>query len=108
MKNNKNNGFVRNSFVYILVIVALITAFQYYLRGTNTQSQQINYSTLVKQIKAGDIKSITYQPSGSIIEISGEYKKSQSVETTSNFSFLEGSSTTKVSRFTSMKNAEHF
>lgn len=102
MKNNKNNGFVRNSFVYILVIVALITAFQYYLRGTNTQSQQINYSTLVKQIKAGDIKSITYQPSGSIIEISGEYKKSQSVETTSNFSFLEGSSTTKVSRFTSI------
>ncbi|MGE9835037.1 ATP-dependent zinc metalloprotease FtsH [Streptococcus orisratti] len=102
MKNNKNNGFVRNSFVYILVIVALITAFQYYLRGTNTQSQQINYSTLVKQIKAGDIKFITYQPSGSIIEISGEYKKSQSVETTSNFSFLEGSSTTKVSRFTSI------
>ncbi|MFV5772584.1 ATP-dependent metallopeptidase FtsH/Yme1/Tma family protein, partial [Pediococcus acidilactici] len=57
MKNNKNNGFVRNSFIYILLIIAGITAFQYYLRGTSTQSQQINYSTLIKQIKAGDIKS---------------------------------------------------
>lgn len=64
MKNNKNNGFVRNSFIYILLIIAGITAFQYYLRGTSTQSQQINYSTLIKQIKAGDIKSITYQPRG--------------------------------------------
>ncbi|SER95563.1 ATP-dependent zinc metalloprotease FtsH [Streptococcus gallolyticus] len=102
MKNNKNNGFVRNSFIYILLIIAGITAFQYYLRGTSTQSQQINYSTLIKQIKAGDIKSITYQPSGSIIEVSGEYTKPQTTETSSSLPFLEGSTTSTVTEFTSI------
>ena len=102
MKNNKNNGFVRNSFIYILLIIAGITAFQYYLRGTSTQSQQINYSTLIKQIKAGDIKSITYQPSGSIIEVSGEYTKAQTTETSSSLPFLEGSATSTVTEFTSI------
>ncbi|MDU4121543.1 MAG: ATP-dependent zinc metalloprotease FtsH [Streptococcus sp.] len=102
MKNNKNNGFVRNSFIYILLVIAGITAFQYYLRGTSTQSQQINYSTLIKQIKAGDIKSITYQPSGSIIEVSGEYTKAQTTETSSSLPFLEGSTTSTVTEFTSI------
>ena len=102
MKNNKNNGFVRNSFIYILLIIAGITAFQYYLRGTSTQSQQINYSTLIKQIKAGDIKSITYQPSGSIIEVSGEYTKAQTTETSSSLPFLEGSTASTVTEFTSI------
>lgn len=102
MKNNKNNDFVRNSFIYILLIIAGITAFQYYLRGTSTQSQQINYSTLIKQIKAGDIKSITYQPSGSIIEVSGEYTKAQTTETSSSLPFLEGSTTSTVTEFTSI------
>lgn len=75
MKNNKNNGFVKNSFIYILLIVVVITGFQYYLKGTSTQSQQISYSKLIKQVKAGDVKSITYQPSGSIIQVKGEYDK---------------------------------
>lgn len=102
MKNNKNNGFVRNSFIYILLIIAGITAFQYYLKGTSTQSQQINYSTLIKQIKAGDIKSITYQPSGSVIEVSGEYTKAQTTKTSSSLPFLEGSTTSTVTKFTSI------
>ncbi|SCW52469.1 cell division protease FtsH [Streptococcus equinus] len=102
MKNNKNNGFVKNSFIYILVIIAAITAFQYYLRGTSTQSQQINYSTLVKQIKSGDIKSITYQPSGSIIEVSGKYKKTQKTKSSASLPFLEGDTSTSVTEFTSI------
>ena len=102
MKNNKNNGFIRNSFIYILLIIAGITAFQYYLRGTSTQSQQINYSTLVKQIDDGNIKTITYQPSGGIIEVSGEYKEAQTVKTDSNLSFLGESTSTSVTEFTSI------
>ncbi|MDU2622018.1 MAG: ATP-dependent metallopeptidase FtsH/Yme1/Tma family protein, partial [Streptococcus lutetiensis] len=94
MKNNKNNGFVKNSFIYILVIIAAITAFQYYLRGTSTQSQQINYSTLIKEIKAGDIKSITYQPNGSIIEVSGKYSKPKKTKSSASLPFLEGNNST--------------
>lgn len=77
MKNNKNNGFVKNSFIYILMIIVVITGFQFYLKGTSTQSQQISYSKLIKHLKAGDIKSLSYQPSGSIIEVKGKYEKAQ-------------------------------
>ena len=55
MKNNKNNGFLKNSFIYILLIIAVITTFQYYLKGTSSQNQQISYTKLVKQLKAGEI-----------------------------------------------------
>lgn len=102
MKNNKNNGIIRNSFIYILLIIAGITAFQYYFKGSNTQSQQINYSTLIKQIKAGDVKSITYQPSGSIIEISGKYETPQTSETSTSLPFLEGNRSSNITSFTSI------
>lgn len=102
MKNNKNNGFVKNSFIYILVIVLVITGFQYYLKGTSTQSQQINYSKLIKQIKAGDVKSITYQPSGSIIEVRGKYEKPQKIAADPGLSFFGTGTATKVSEFTSL------
>lgn len=102
MKNNKNNGFVKNSFIYILVIVLVITGFQYYLKGTSTQSQQINYSKLIKQIKAGDVKSITYQPSGSIIEVRGKYEKPHKIAADPGLSFFGTGAATKVSEFTSL------
>ena len=42
MKNNKNNGFVRNPFLYLLIIVAAVTGFQYFFAGNSIgQSQQI-------------------------------------------------------------------
>lgn len=102
MKNNKNNGFVKNSFIYILLIIAVITGFQYYLRGTSTQSQQISYTKLVKEIKAGDVKSITYQPSGSIIEVKGKYQKAKKVKSSADMPFLGGSATSTVTEFTSL------
>lgn len=98
----KNNGFVKNSFIYILVIVLVITGFQYYLKGTSTQSQQISYSKLIKQIKAGDVKSITYQPSGSIIEVRGKYEKPQKIAADPGLSFFGTGAATKVSEFTSL------
>ena len=35
MKNNKNNGFVRNPFLYLLIIVAAVTGFQYFFAGNS-------------------------------------------------------------------------
>lgn len=102
MKNNKNNGFVKNSFVYILVIIVVITGFQYFFRGSSSQSQQVSYSKLVKQIKAGDVKSITYQPNGSVVEVSGTYKTSQSTSNSSSFSILGETVSSKTKKFTSI------
>ncbi|EHJ56547.1 ATP-dependent zinc metalloprotease FtsH [Streptococcus urinalis FB127-CNA-2] len=99
MKNNKNNGFIKNSFIYIILIVVIITGFQYYLRGTSVQSQQISYSKLVKQIKSGDVKSLTYQPSGSIIQVRGKYKTAKKLDTKANVSFFGNASSTKVKEF---------
>lgn len=102
MKNNKNNGFVKNSFIYILLIIAVITTLQYYLRGTSTQTQQISYTQLVKQLKAGDIKTLTYQPSGGVIEVSGKYSKAKTVKSDNSLAFFGNSTSTKVTSFTSL------
>ena len=57
MNNRKNNGFVRNPFLYLLIIVAAVTGFQYFFAGNGVgQSQQINYTELVKEIKNDKVK----------------------------------------------------
>ncbi|MDY4760783.1 ATP-dependent zinc metalloprotease FtsH [Streptococcus thoraltensis] len=100
MNNKNNNGFVKNSLLYIMVIVVAVTAFQYYFSGNNSQSQRISYTNLVKQIKKGDVKTITYQPSGTVLEVTGQYKKAKKVETTTDLAFL-GDSNREVKSFTS-------
>ncbi|HEK9335359.1 TPA: ATP-dependent zinc metalloprotease FtsH, partial [Streptococcus equi subsp. equi] len=89
-------------FIYILMIVIVVAGFQYYLRGTSTQSQQISYSKLIKHLKAGDIKSLSYQPSGSIVEVKGKYEKPQKVSIDTGLSFLGNSAATEVTEFTAL------
>ena len=48
MKNKQNNGLVKNPLLYILVVIALVTGFQYLMAGNSVnRSQQINYTELV-------------------------------------------------------------
>lgn len=102
MKNNKNNGFVRNPFLYLLIIVAAVTGFQYFFAGNSIgQSQQINYTELVKEIKADNVKDISYQPNGSVIEISGTYNKAKTTKDDTGIQFFTPSPS-KVTRFTSV------
>ena len=100
MKNNKNNGFVRNPFLYLLIIVAAVTGFQYFFAGNSIgQSQQINYTELVKELKSDNVKEISYQPNGSVIEISGTYNKAKTSKDDTGVQFFTPS---KVTRFTSV------
>ena len=102
MKNNKNNGFVRNPFLYLLIIVAAVTGFQYFFAGNSIgQSQQINYTELVKEIKSDNVKEISYQPNGSVIEISGTYNKAKTSKGDTGVQFFTPSPS-KVTRFTSV------
>ena len=41
------------------------------------QSQQIKYTELVQEITNDNVKEITYQPNGSVIEVSGVYKNAK-------------------------------
>ena len=102
MKNNQNNGFVRNPFLYLLIIVAAVTGFQYFFAGNSIgQSQQINYTELVKEIKSDNVKEISYQPNGSVIEISGTYNKAKTSKDDTGVQFFTPSPS-KVTRFTSV------
>lgn len=102
MKNNKNNDFVRNPFLYLLIIVAAVTGFQYFFAGNSIgQSQQINYTELVKELKSDNVKEISYQPNGSVIEISGTYNKAKTSKDDTGVQFFTPSPS-KVTRFTSV------
>ena len=100
MKNNKNNGFVRNPFLYLLIIVAAVTGFQYFFAGNSIgQSQQINYTELVKELKSDNVKEISYQPNGSVIEIFGTYNKAKTSKDDTGVQFFTPSPS-KGTRFT--------
>ena len=102
MKNKQNNGFIKNPFLYILIIVVLVTGFQYFFIGNATgRSQQINYSQLVKEIQNNNVTEMSYQPNGSIIEVSGTYKKPKESKDTTGILFFSPE-ISKVSRFTSV------
>lgn len=102
MKNKQNNGFIRNPFLYILIIVILVTGFQYFFTGNAAgRSQQINYTQLVKEITDDNVKEISYQPNGSVIEVSGTYKSAKESKDMTGIQFFTPE-ISKVSRFTSV------
>ena len=102
MNNRNNNGFVRNPFLYLLIIVAAVTGFQYFFAGNGAgQSQQINYTELVKEIKNNNVKNISYQPNGSVIEVAGTYNKAKESKEDTGIQFFTPRAQ-KVSRFSSV------
>ena len=99
---SQNNGFIKNPFLYILIIVVLVTGFQYFFSGdTGGRSQQINYTELVKEIKENNVTEMSYQPNGSVVEISGIYKTPQESKEDTGILFFTPN-VSKVERFTSI------
>ena len=97
----QNNGLVRNPFLYLLIIFFLVTGFQYFYSGnTAGKSEKINYTELVKEITADNVKELTYQPNGSIIEVSGVYKNPKTSKEETGIQFFTPTATT-VERFSS-------
>ncbi|MCY7088085.1 ATP-dependent zinc metalloprotease FtsH [Streptococcus oralis] len=98
----QNNGLVRNPFLYLLIIFFLVTGFQYFYSGnTAGRSEKINYTELVKEITADNVKELTYQPNGSIIEVSGVYKNPKTSKEETEIQFFTPTATT-VERFSSI------
>lgn len=82
--NNNKNGLFRNSLFYIVIFFGIMGAL-YYVFGnhSNSQSQQIQSSQFVTELKKGNVKSFTMQPSGSTYKVTGVYKKAQKSKETS-------------------------
>ena len=98
----QNNGFIKNPFLYLLMIFLLVTGFQYFFAGRSAgHSQQIKYSELVQEITNDNVKEITYQPSGSVIEVSGVYKTAKTEKPKTGIQFFTPSAI-KVEKFTSI------
>ena len=98
----QNNGFIKNPFLYLLMIFLLVTGFQYFFAGRSAgHSQQIKYSELVQEITNDNVKEMTYQPSGSVIEVFGEYKTAKTEKKETGIQFFTPSAT-KVEKFTSI------
>ena len=98
----QNNGFIKNPFLYLLMIFLLVTGFQYFFAGRAAgHSQQIKYSELVQEITNDNVKEMTYQPNGSVIEVSGEYKTAKTEKKGTGIQFFTPSAT-KVEKFTSI------
>ena len=82
--NNNKNGLFRNSLFYIVIFLGIMGAL-YYVFGnhSNSQAQQIQSSQFVTELKKGNVKSFTMQPSGSTYKVTGVYKKAQKSKETS-------------------------
>ena len=98
----QNNGFIKNPFLYLLMIFLIVTGFQYFFAGRAAgHSQQIKYSELVQEITSDNVKEMTYQPSGSVIEVSGIYKTAKTEQPETGIRLFTPSAT-KVEKFTSI------
>ncbi len=98
--NNNKNGLVKNSLFYIVIFLVIIGALYYFvgIRG-GAQSQKIQSSQFITELKKNNVKEFTMQPAGSTYRITGTYKKPANVEKTGGLTGIAGTST-KVSTFT--------
>ncbi|MBF0786993.1 MULTISPECIES: ATP-dependent zinc metalloprotease FtsH [unclassified Streptococcus] len=80
MNNQNNKGFIRNPFLLILIIATVVTAYQFFKAGSQVSTHEISYSQVVTELKDGNVTDVTYQPNGSVVEISGTYKKPKVAE----------------------------
>ncbi len=101
--NNKGKGIFRNSLFYIVCLLILMGVF-FAIGGRNSsgQSQAIQSSQFVNDLKNNKVKNFSVQPSGGVYEVSGQYRTEQNAESSKNYGFSLGNSrsTTKVSSFT--------
>lgn len=97
---NRRNGLFSSTLLYLVLFIALVAGFGYYMRGnTSSPSEAIKSSEFTTDLKQNKVKEFSIQPSGSVYKVSGEYRKAKS-STTSNTLF--GSTKTKVKQFTTV------
>ncbi|MCL0330486.1 ATP-dependent zinc metalloprotease FtsH [Apilactobacillus xinyiensis] len=101
--NNKGKGIFKNSLFYIVCLLILMGVF-FAIGGRNGsgQSQAIQSSQFVNDLKSNKVKSFSVQPSGGVYQVSGQYRTEQNAESQKNYGFTLGNSrsNTKVSSFT--------
>lgn len=96
--NTNRQGF-RNSWMYIVVFVAIVGLVSWFTQGSSGQTSEISYSQFVQELRQGDIKEIKLQYNNSVYTINGEYKEAHETQTTSNGLSLFDNRTTRTTNF---------
>ena len=101
---NRRNRLLSNGLFYIIVFVILLAGINWAVggSGSNGSTENIRYSQLVKDLKAGKVKSINVQPSNGVYTVTGSYKKAQKSNNQNNngFGLIPSSqSSNEVTRF---------
>ena len=102
MNNNRNgNGLLRNSFFYIVVFLGIMGVF-YYMFGSrqSMQTQQIQSSQFITELKKNNIKDFTMQPSGSTYKITGTYRHAKKSSGSSGIAGIASSGADESTGFT--------
>ena len=83
---NRRNRLLSNGLFYILVFVILLGGINWFVGGSGSSgsSENISYSTLVKDLKAKRVKSINIQPANGVYTVTGTYKKAHKVKNQKN------------------------
>lgn len=101
---NRRNRLLSNGLFYIIVFVILLAGINWAVggSGSNGSTENIRYSQLVKDLKAGKVKSINVQPSNGVYTVTGSYKKAQKSNNQNNTGFgliPSSQSSNEVTRF---------
>ena len=102
MNNNRNgNGLLRNSFFYIVVFLGIMGVL-YYMFGSrqSMQTQQIQSSQFITELKKNNIKDFTMQPSGSTYKITGTYRHAKKSSGSSGIAGIASSGADESTSFT--------
>ena len=102
MNNNRNgNGLLRNSFFYIVVFLGIMGVL-YYMFGSrqSMQTQQIQSSQFITELKKNNIKDFTMQHSGSTYKITGTYRHAKKSSGSSGIAGIASSGADESTGFT--------
>lgn len=98
---NKKNGLFSNSLFYIIILVALVGVFSFFLNGNSgSESTEVQSSTFLSELKSDKVKTLSIQPTNGIYKISGEYRKAQTVKQPKTTFFGQKTNNKKVTHFT--------
>lgn len=98
--NNNRNGLLKNSLFYIVIFLGFMGAIYYFFGGRETtQSQPIQTSQFISELKKNNVKDFTMQPAGSTYKITGTYKKPEKIKRTTGLTGIAGT-TSEVTSFT--------
>ena len=102
--NRRNNNFTHNVLFYAVMFLCIMGIAYFFFGGNQStgQSKTVTQSEFISELKSNKIKSVQLQPNGGVYKVTGNYRKPQTNNSSSNNGFaLTTQRNNKVSQFQS-------